>query len=303
MFYLWRKSSGRAAPARPAHIRTSAEPQTRPPPSASISTSWPRLNAAIAHRFGQSQRDRGGRGIGMTVDRDHHPLRRQAELAAHAVDDADIGLMRHQPIDVARGRARWRPRPRRHFPTGAARRGGRPPARSCAACPAAAGRRCRRHRARRRRRGYRPGCPGHAGGSRECRRSPPSPSAARRKTAPAPSPNSTQVPRSRIVEDAGEDFRADHQRATRPAGADHLVGDATGHRRNRRRRPRRRSRSRARCPAAPARARRPRGKPDPGVLVPTMMRSTSSAAAPASRKARRAAAAAMEVVVSSGPTR
>ena len=39
----------------------------------------------------------------MAIDGDNHALRRQAELAAHGVDDADIGLVRDQPVDVAAG--------------------------------------------------------------------------------------------------------------------------------------------------------------------------------------------------------
>ncbi len=39
----------------------------------------------------------------MPIDRDDHPLRRQAEAAAHRVDDPQVGLVRHQPIDVAPG--------------------------------------------------------------------------------------------------------------------------------------------------------------------------------------------------------
>ena len=99
--------------AATAHMRTRAEPQVRPPPSASISTRSPRADAAVAACLGKRQRHRGRRGIGVPIHGDHHPLRRQAELAAHGVDDAPVGLVRHQPIDVARGPGRWRPAPRR----------------------------------------------------------------------------------------------------------------------------------------------------------------------------------------------
>ncbi len=44
-------------------------------------------------------------------------------------------------------------------------------------------------------------------------------------TAPAPSPNSTQVRAILPVEDAAEGLRADHQRAVVRAGADHRIGD------------------------------------------------------------------------------
>ena len=85
------------------HIRTSAEPQVRPPPSASISTRSPRRMRPSLPGLGQRQRHRGGRGVGVPVHRHHHPLRRQPEPLAHRVDDAQVGLVRHQPVDVAPG--------------------------------------------------------------------------------------------------------------------------------------------------------------------------------------------------------
>ena len=149
---------------RSAHMRTSAEPQVRPPPSASISTRSPLRMRPSSQRLGQRQRHRGGRGVGVAIDGDHHPLRRQAELAAHRVDDPQIGLVRHQPVDVALRQ-----------PVGGERlvhRLGEPDHRVAEhlaavhhqmARPVAAARPRHRHT------GYRPACPGHAGGWRECR--------------------------------------------------------------------------------------------------------------------------------------
>ncbi len=42
----------------------------------------------------------------MVLNRDNHPVHRQAHLFGGALDDADIGLMRHDPIDVVAGPAR-----------------------------------------------------------------------------------------------------------------------------------------------------------------------------------------------------
>jgi len=56
---------------------------------------------AVLDRLGQGERDRGGRGIGMLVDGDDDFLRRQMQALAHAVDDPPVGLVRHQPVDVA----------------------------------------------------------------------------------------------------------------------------------------------------------------------------------------------------------
>ena len=59
-------------------------------------------DAAVRHRLVESERDRGGRCIGVALDRDHGLVPRQAELAADRIDDPGIRLVRHQPIDIAR---------------------------------------------------------------------------------------------------------------------------------------------------------------------------------------------------------
>ena len=81
-------------------MRTRAEPQARPPPSASISTRSPWRIRPSRRASVQCQRHRSGRGIGVAIDGDYHPLRRQAELPPHGVDDAQVGLVRHQPVDI-----------------------------------------------------------------------------------------------------------------------------------------------------------------------------------------------------------
>ena len=142
-------------------MRTSAEPQVRPPPSASSSTRSPRRMRPSRARLGERQRHRGRRGVGVPIDRHHHPLRRQAELAAHRVDDPQIGLVRHQPVHVGAGPARWRPAPRPPPRPVSRRRGGTPRGRS-----SPDGRAGRAGRPRRRRTGCRRDRPGRADGSR-----------------------------------------------------------------------------------------------------------------------------------------
>ena len=36
----------------------------------------------------------------MAIDGDYHTVRWQAELPAHRIDDAQVGLVRHQPVDI-----------------------------------------------------------------------------------------------------------------------------------------------------------------------------------------------------------
>ena len=57
------------------------------------------------HRGVERERNRGRRGVGMLVDRDHDFFRRKAELPRGRVEDARIGLVRHDPVDVGRGQA------------------------------------------------------------------------------------------------------------------------------------------------------------------------------------------------------
>ena len=66
----------------------------------------PALDPAVGNRIGQRQRDRGRRGVAVAIDRDHHFFRSDAELVRGTVDDALIGLVRHEPIDIGSGVAR-----------------------------------------------------------------------------------------------------------------------------------------------------------------------------------------------------
>ena len=112
-----RFAPGRSTPVRTlAHQRTSAAPQVKPPPIASSSTRSPRLMRPSRDRDGERERDRGGGGVAVPVDGGDDLLGRDAELVRRAVDDALVGLMRHEPVDVVGACSRWprrRPRSRR----------------------------------------------------------------------------------------------------------------------------------------------------------------------------------------------
>ena len=57
----------------------------------------------------ERERNRGGGGVAVEVDGDDHLFARDAELVGRGVDDAAVGLMRHEPVDVGGG-SRRRPR-------------------------------------------------------------------------------------------------------------------------------------------------------------------------------------------------
>src|SRR3954469_23342063 len=59
-----------------------------------------RLQAPVALRVGQGERDRGRRRIRDAVDVDHDLLRRKAELAAGGREDADVRLVGDEEVDV-----------------------------------------------------------------------------------------------------------------------------------------------------------------------------------------------------------
>src|SRR3546814_8124165 len=68
----------------------------RPPRSTRTDTLFP--YTTLFRSLGERQGDRGGRGIGVAIDSHHHLFRRQMQPMTHAVDDAAIGLVRHQPV-------------------------------------------------------------------------------------------------------------------------------------------------------------------------------------------------------------
>src|SRR6516165_5622355 len=65
----------------------------------------PRFDPSIRDRSLQGERDRGGRGIGVSLNRDDHLFLRQAEFSTHTVYDPAVRLMWDEPIDIRRGEA------------------------------------------------------------------------------------------------------------------------------------------------------------------------------------------------------
>src|SRR5690606_35128568 len=59
----------------------------------------PRTDATVAHRDVERQRHRGGGRVGVAVDRDDHPLDRQAQLAGGRLQYAHVRLVGNQPVD------------------------------------------------------------------------------------------------------------------------------------------------------------------------------------------------------------
>ena len=159
---------------------------------ASISTRSPGLMRPSLTAAVEGQRDRGGRGVGVLVDGDHHALRRQAELAADAVDDALVGLVRHEPVDV-HGRQAGLARAPRHHGRDV---DDRVPEDLVALHPQQAGGAGRGRAAIDIEEVVQAAVGVQRGRQHAAVGDVPSPCSALSTTAPAPSPNSTQVPRS-----------------------------------------------------------------------------------------------------------
>ncbi len=60
----------------------------------------PSLNATVTHRGIEGQRNRRCRRIGMIVHRNHDVFHWQIQLRCCGLDDAEIRLVRHQPVDI-----------------------------------------------------------------------------------------------------------------------------------------------------------------------------------------------------------
>ncbi len=139
--------------------------------------------AALALGALQRERDRRAAGVGAAVDVEHDLLGGHVQLGGGRLDDARVGLVGDEQVDVVDGHARRRPAPRRSRRPSARRRGGRPSGPPCADC-AIVDLGVQRRRPSRRR------CRGRSG---RCR-----PPARRRRPPPRrrPSPNRIAVPRS-----------------------------------------------------------------------------------------------------------
>ena len=180
------------------------------------------LKAPGRRRLGERQRDRGGRGVGVAIDRDQHPLARRCR-GAWRRRRGSAGWPGAAP---ASRRRRSRGRPRR-APVGWRRsasgwRGGTPRGRSSADA-----RWCRSRTARRRRGGRRSGGRRSPDGSPARRDRRPCRCRSRRaaRPRPAPSPNRTQVERS-CQSSSREKVSAPITSAElRAAGDEEAVGD------------------------------------------------------------------------------
>ena len=58
------------------------------------------FDASILHGDIERERNRGGGRVSVAVDSRHDLLGRDAELVRGAVDDALVGLMRHEPVEI-----------------------------------------------------------------------------------------------------------------------------------------------------------------------------------------------------------
>src|SRR5689334_20351680 len=61
------------------------------------------LDAAVTRRLGESQGNGRRRRVAVVVNRTHDLLQRNAKLLGTCLDDADVGLVRHEPVDVRCG--------------------------------------------------------------------------------------------------------------------------------------------------------------------------------------------------------
>ena len=85
---------------RCAQKSSSTAPQVKPPPTPSSITRVAALDAAVAHRDVERERDRRRRRVAVLVDGDDQLVERQLQLLRRALHDADVGLVRDQPVDV-----------------------------------------------------------------------------------------------------------------------------------------------------------------------------------------------------------
>ena len=83
----------------PSSNRTSTEPQVNPPPTPCSSTFCPWRMRPSRTRDVECQRHRGGRRVAMLVDRYDQSVFADTQALGGRGQDADVGLMRDQPVD------------------------------------------------------------------------------------------------------------------------------------------------------------------------------------------------------------
>jgi hypothetical protein len=64
-----------------------------------------RLNAAITHCRIERKRNRSGRCVGVPIHGNDHSRRINTKASTGGGNDANIGLMRNQPVDLGKGHA------------------------------------------------------------------------------------------------------------------------------------------------------------------------------------------------------
>ena len=75
-------------------------PRSCPAPKPEHSTRSPSATLAVVDRLEQRERDRRRRRVAVAVDVHERAVRRDAEPVGGGVDDADVGLVRDEPVDV-----------------------------------------------------------------------------------------------------------------------------------------------------------------------------------------------------------
>ena len=73
----------------------------KPAPNDTSSSSEPGRSALLDGLIDR-ERDRRGRGVAVPIDVDHHLVHRHAGVLGGGLDDANVGLVRHQQIDLVR---------------------------------------------------------------------------------------------------------------------------------------------------------------------------------------------------------
>ena len=92
--------------ARPQ--RSSALPHVRPAPKPEQQHEVAVVQAAVVGGLGERERDRRRRRVAVALDVHERALRRDAEPVGGGLDDAEVGLVGHEPVDVVDGRRRPR---------------------------------------------------------------------------------------------------------------------------------------------------------------------------------------------------
>src|ERR1043165_7809811 len=114
--WAWRESAARRTIASLRTIQSGSPMQSGA--EGGEADEHPGLDAARGELFVEENRQRAGGGVAVPLDVVRHFLRGQSELFRHGLDDAQVGLMTEQQVDVRRlhaGRVTHRPHRLRHL--------------------------------------------------------------------------------------------------------------------------------------------------------------------------------------------